>query len=157
MSPQSIWLLILLVLLAGEVISLWLTMARLDDRYNQLREGLVLQGRVIDYYDPTTNLEWLAMQDKDTTWDEARKWVDSLGDGWGMPTIEELKGLYREECEGTRNMPAELKTTDWKVWAGKTKGRTSAQYFYFYFPGFDDWGYRGCPDRGRGFAVRSRG
>lgn len=39
-------------------------------------------------------LEWRACPDRNMRWDEARDWAHSLGEGWRMPSIEELEGLY---------------------------------------------------------------
>lgn len=103
--------------------------------------------------DPATGLEWIAGPDRDTTWDEARTWVKSLpGGGWHMPTLNELKTLYREGV-GTRNMPPALKTTGWYVWSGETKEPTTASYFFF------EWGIDGSiikkfSTEYRAFAVR---
>ena len=107
--------------------------------------------------DTKTGLEWKVGPDKDTTWNEARSWVQSLnldGGGWRMPTMDELEGLYKKGVKW-RNMTPLLKTTGWLVWSGETKGSSDACVFYFRF------GCRFWPDRTtsylrRGFAVRSR-
>lgn len=104
-----------------------------------------------------TGLEWVAGPDKDTTWDEARSWVQSLnldGGGWRMPTIDELKGLYRNGA-GSRNMTHLLKTTGWYVWSAKTKGSSPAWAFGFY-DGERPWDYGNHFTNFRAFAVRSR-
>jgi hypothetical protein len=47
--------------------------------------------------DRATGLEWYAGPNRDTTWREAKTWVDNLsvdGGGWRMPNIDELDGLY---------------------------------------------------------------
>ena len=70
-------------------------------------------------YDNNTGLEWYAGPDRNTTWNEAKAWVESLsfaGGGWRMPTREELKTLYKKGA-GTRNMMALLKTTGGYVWS----------------------------------------
>jgi hypothetical protein len=108
----------------------------------------------IESDDKETNLEWKAGKDEDTTWDEAKEWVDSLGDGWRMPTLEELRSLYKDGL-GTRNMPPELKTTGWWAWSRETRDETSA--WTFFFPnGEDYWLYRNDSTLGRAFVVRSR-
>jgi hypothetical protein len=109
------------------------------------------------YYDKNTGLEWYAGPDQDTTWNEAKEWVEKLsvaGDGWRMPTINELKSLYQNGV-GTRNMTPLLKTTGWLVWSGETKDSSSAWGFNFY-KGHEDWNNRNFFDYRRGFAVRSR-
>ncbi|MFC1516860.1 DUF1566 domain-containing protein [Thermodesulfobacteriota bacterium] len=103
--------------------------------------------------DPVTGLEWVVGPDKDTTWDQARNWVEGLpGGGWRMPALNELKTLYKEGV-GTRNMIPLLKTTGWYVWSGETGNSTTAAYFFF------EWGIDGAIIRSfstdyRGFAVR---
>ncbi len=104
-----------------------------------------------------TNLEWVAGPDKDTTWDDAKEWVENLstdGGGWHMPTINELKSLYQYGV-GSHNMTSLLKTIGWFVWSDETRNSSSAWGFNFYF-GKVDWG--GCDGSyyARGFAVRSR-
>ena len=111
------------------------------------------------YYDKNTGLEWLAGPDKDTTWYEAKKWIESLtavaGGGWRMPTREELKTLYKKGA-GKRNITPLLKTTGWWLWSGETKGSASAWGFFFH-NGEEGWGLRDSyAFGGRGFAVRSR-
>ena len=120
-----------------------------DGQYVSYENGIV--------YDEKANLEWIVGPDKDTTWDEAKVWVESLlveGGGWRMPTREEVKALYKKGA-GSRNMTPLLKTTGWRVWSGETEGSSSAWFFPFRL-GYEYWGPRATADKGRGFAVRSR-
>lgn len=121
------------------------------------RDGILVAYASGVVYDRNTGLEWYAGPDKKATWDEAKSWVENLnaaGGGWRMPTRKELKSLYKKGA-GTRNMTSLLKTTGWWVWSGETKDSSSAWYFNFY-SGSDDWGYRSYANGLRGFAVRSR-
>jgi len=107
--------------------------------------------------DTNTGLEWKAGPDKNTNWNEAKSWVQSLnldGGGWRMPTTDELEGLYKKGA-GNRNMTHLLKTTGWYVWLGETYGSSNARRFDL-DKGLGDWYYRGTSDYGRAFAVRSR-
>jgi len=120
-----------------------------DGRYCKYANGIVK--------DRSTGLEWVAGPDRDTNWNEARSWVQSLnldGGGWRMPTMDELEGLYKKGA-GDRNMTPLLKTTGWWVWSGETKGSSDARYFVFN-NGNRDWIGRGFSTNGRVFAVRSR-
>ncbi len=121
-----------------------------DDRFIANDNGVVK--------DTETGLEWYAGPDKDTSWNEAKRWIESLnvaGGGWRMPTRKELKALYKLGA-GKRNMTPLLKTTGWVVWSGETKGSSSAWYFLFN-GGYENWYVRdGSYDGLRGFAVRSR-
>ena len=107
-------------------------------------------------YDKNTSLEWYAGPDRDTFWEQAKTWVESLnvaGGGWRMPTGEELKTLYQEGA-GIRNMTPLLKTTGWWVWSWGTKDSSSDRAFGFYYGG-ELW-HAGASASTRGFAVRSR-
>jgi len=121
-----------------------------DGQYVSYENGIV--------YDEKTNLEWIAGPDKNTNWDEAKVWVESLsveGGGWRWPTKEELKSLYKKGA-GERNMTPLLKNTGWLVWSDETEGSESAWYFTFY-EGDYTWGPRGgYGGSHRAFAVRSR-
>ena len=121
-----------------------------DDQYVSYENGIV--------YDEKTNLEWIVGPDKDTSWDEAKGWVESLkvsGGGWRMPTREEIRTLYKEGT-GKLNMTPLLKTTGWWVWSGEIEGLPPSNWgFYFYYS--NEAFYN--PDKPiytRAFAVRSR-
>ena len=107
--------------------------------------------------DTNKGLEWKVGPDKDTTWDEAKSWMQSLnldGGGWRMPTTDELKGLYKKGA-GSRNMTPLLKTTGWWVWSGETKGSSGAWDFFFSL-GIRTPSNRDGSHVTRAFAVRSR-
>lgn len=108
-------------------------------------------------YDKQTGLEWITGPDKDINWNDAQTWVESQrvgGNGWRMPTLNELKTLFRKS-EGSRNMTPLLKTTGWWVWSGDTEGSTSAWFFCF-DDGFELVYNRQTFRNLRAFAVRSR-
>ena len=124
---------------------------------------IVRDGHYIAYAsgvvrDTKTGLEWVAGPDRDTNWNEAKRWVENLniaGGGWRMPNRDELESLYQKE-KGSRNMTPLLKTTGWYVWSGETKGFTSAWTFTF-SSGRKDWLTQNLSyNDGRAFAVRSR-
>jgi len=107
--------------------------------------------------DTKTGLEWKAGPDRDTNWNEARSWVQSLnldGGGWRMPTMGELAGLYKKG-RGSRNMTPLLKTTGRWVWSVEKRGSSHARLFGFSF-GDWYWSAHGDSSNGRAFAVRSR-
>ena len=79
--------------------------AEQGDRFLPLTNGIVK--------DTHTGLEWIAGPDRDTNWNEARSWVQSLnldGGGWRMPTMDELESLYKKG-KGDRNMTPLLSIT----------------------------------------------
>jgi hypothetical protein len=100
--------------------------------------------------DAKPGFEWVAGPDRDTTWDEAQSWVQSLtigGGGWRMPTMEELKALYQQ---GDLTVLANASGI-W-VWSGETKGSLAWLFSFSY--GLDRWTNRGYAKRNRSFAVR---
>ena len=107
--------------------------------------------------DTKTGLEWKVGPDRNTDWNEARIWVQSLnldGGGWRMPSADELKALYKKGT-GSRNMTPLLKTNGWYVWSGETKGSSDAWAFGF-SSGGRRWSFHYDPIHSRAFAVRSR-
>ena len=121
----------------------------ISDRFIAFNNGVVR--------DKKTGLEWISGPDKDTNWDEAKLWVESLtvdGGGWRMTTIKEQKTLYQEGV-GTHNMTPLLKTTGGYIWSSETK-KGSLRAHGFLFDNVDEhWGFPSVFDK-RGFAVRSR-
>jgi len=103
--------------------------------------------------DMDTGLEWKAGPDTDMNWNEARAWVRGLGEGWRMPTMDELAHLY-QEGKGPRNMTPLLETTGWWVWSGEEVGSSNARAFNF-GTGIRGWSARDYARYGRAFAVRS--
>jgi len=120
-----------------------------DGRFKKLGSGVVR--------DTQSGLDWYAGPDKNTSWDDAKSWVANLrvdGGGWRMPTIEELKGLYRKGT-GSRNMTSLLETTGWWVWSEETAGPGHVRALDF----DNDVALLDRRDNSihkRGFAVRSR-
>jgi formylglycine-generating enzyme required for sulfatase activity len=49
-------------------------------------------------------LEWQENPPSDPmTWDEANEYVKSLGEGWRLPSIKELKDAYDNKIEGFKS------------------------------------------------------
>ena len=120
-----------------------------DGQYVSYKNGIV--------YDEKTNLEWIAGPDKDMTWDQAKAWVESLsvdGGGWRMPTIAELKGLYKKGA-GSNNMTPLLKITGGSVWSGEIQSSSSAWRLSF-TTGHEEYVDQDHYFYDRGFAVRSQ-
>lgn len=119
------------------------------------RDGIYLAYANGIVKDTKTGLEWKAGHDRDTDWNQARSWVQSLGGDWRMPTMDELAGIYNKG-KGDRNMTPLLKTTGSWVWSGETKDSSDAWNFDFLYDS-RDWYDRDDSYDGRAFAVRSRG
>jgi hypothetical protein len=46
------------------------------------------------------NIEWGPEAPRPMSWQEATEWSESLGDGWRLPTIGELRIAYEQNVEG---------------------------------------------------------
>ena len=122
-----------------------------DGRYIAHENGIVK--------DLKTGFEWKVGPDKNINWNEARSWVKKLhldGGKWKMPSIDELKTLYKKGAD-KRNKTPLLKTTGWWVWSRETLYKSSSDAWCY---GFES-GHKGLLDRHssstmRVFAVRSR-
>ena len=117
-----------------------------DGRYVAYANGIVKDTR--------TGLEWKAGLDRDMNWYEARSWVRSLnldGGGWRMPTIDELKGIYKKR-KGTTYL---LKTSGRRIWSGETNSFGSPGFFSTYSCE-RLWSIPGYSNKVRAFAVRSQ-
>ncbi len=106
-------------------------------------------GLITDYQ---ADLQWCVGPDSDTDWNAANNWVSSLGDGWRVPTIDELSALYG----------AGIQFGEWGlfqnsgVWIWFSQPEISASGQVFSFGGLDYIGGRSGDGNGRAFAVRSR-
>jgi hypothetical protein len=117
------------------------------ERFTARDNGVVLDTKL--------GLEWFVGPDEDTTWDEAKSWVESLsvdGGGWRMPTRDELSRLYIKGV-GSQNMSPLLKTTGGFVWTSETVSSSYAWGFCFEI-GDTYWPLRTYSETARSFAVR---
>jgi len=117
--------------------------------YDALKNGVVK--------DTETGLEWKLGPNSDVIWVEAKSMIQKLkldGDGWRMPTENELKRLYLKGVQ-PRNMGLLLKADGWAVWSLETKD-SEARYVYFIESGEGYWYDRNQPSGMRAIAVRSR-
>ena len=115
----------------------------------------MIEGRVIT--DCLTGLEWMVGRDSTTTWFTARNWVQTLPNGWRMPSVDELEELYNAGIDQD-NWGYFENSGKW-VWSGEVREFEPNAYLFQ----FDEWarsGYHGQanPDRNydfiRAFAVR---
>lgn len=101
---------------------------------------------------PKPSLEWIAGPDRDTTWDQARSWVQNLsvdGGGWRMPAIKELKTLHQ-------NGDTFLLSNTTGRWVWSTSAKGSFVWLFSFRYGIDKWDSPGQFKHYRAFAVRSR-
>ena len=122
-------------------------------RFTRAKDGVIS--------DSATGLEWYVGPDRDTNWNQAKAWTESLsaaGGGWRMPTVPELKAIYQRGVGGNNLDPIFLTTGVW-VWSGQMHDASSP--WLFGFPtGQEYWNDLTIPlgafGRFRAFAVRSR-
>ncbi len=75
------------------------------------------------------NLEWQAeVPDRKFTWEQAKEYAASLGEGWRLPTVQELISLwdYDKDC-----CPAFPDTPKTWFWSSSPYGDSYAWYVYF--------------------------
>ncbi len=128
--------------------------AKPSDRFTVVKGGVI--------FDSKTGLEWYVGPDRDTNWNQAKSWTESLtvaGGGWRMPTIPELKAIYQQGA-GRNNIDPIFQTTDTWVWSGQMGGSSSfgspSAGFFGFSHGKWGWAGLGAAVDGRAFAVRSR-
>ena len=102
-------------------------------------------------YLTVNGLEWQAGPDTDTNWEEAVRWIENLGEGWRMPTVEELKGLYDTGITSSDWWPCP--TDERLVWASDQAEEGQAWYLEFH-TGESYWYYGDFGSNRRVFAVR---
>jgi len=49
---------------------------------------------------PYQKLEWGKTCDKELNWEEAKKWCEEQGEGWRLPTRQELLKAYEQKMSG---------------------------------------------------------
>jgi hypothetical protein len=89
-------------------------------RFEKDDDGVIL--------DTLTGLEWYAVPERITKWDDANRWIKKLevsGGGWRMPALSELRGLYQINA-GPRNMTPLFNNTSWFLWSSETKDPSSS-------------------------------
>ncbi len=94
---------------------------------------VIYPGKVI--HDMVTGLDWLAGPDTDMTFEQAEQWVNSRtvgGDGWRMPSQDELFALYKKDNTG-RNIifPAFWTGFGWFVWSDGKEGDKNCGFNFF--------------------------
>jgi len=81
------------------------------------------------------DLEWQEeVPDREFTWEQAKEYAASLGDGWRLPTIKELLTLVDYEkhnpaCSVFPDCPS-----DW-FWSSPVSGGASAAWYVSFYAG----------------------
>ena len=120
-----------------------------DSHRRVLESMFQIEGDVI--IDHLTNLEWRIGPDLGTNWDAANTWAEALGDGWRMPTREELQGLW--DAGISRDSWGPFENRGWWVWSGEVQDPSLAWTFTFN-SGSGAWRSKSNSTDLRGFAVR---
>ncbi|MGO9579680.1 MAG: DUF1566 domain-containing protein, partial [Desulfobaccales bacterium] len=118
------------------------------NRFTKAKDGVIC--------DSATGLEWFVGPDRDTSWNQAKFWTESLtatGGGWRMPTVPELKTLYLPGAS-SNNMDPIFQLTGYWIWTGQMKDASMAWGFSFK-AGRGLWDRLDDAANGRTVAVRS--
>ncbi len=134
-----------------------------DLRFLYRPEIIARDGRYVAYEnsvvcDCYSGLEWLPGPDRDMSWEEADRWVKRLfvaGGGWRLPTLEELKGLYKKNKKGDNLSPVfSFSITD--VWSCEETQDAASAWGFNFLPGNQFRTYKTYSSRFRVMAVRTR-
>jgi hypothetical protein len=119
-------------------------------RFTKAKDGVIT--------DSLTNLQWYVGPDQDTTWLQAKAWLESLtvaGGGWRLPTVADLKTLYQRGAS-LQNIDPILQTSGFYVWSVQIDA-SSAWLVNFALSGVREyWDSLDGSFLRRAFAVRSR-
>ena len=126
-------------------------------------EIVARDGRYVAYEnrvvcDCFSGLEWLPGPDRDVSWNEGRSWAMSLmtgGGGWRLPSLAELKGLFKKNKAGDHLSPLfDICTTD--VWSCEETADAVGAWGFNFLPGNQFRTYKTYSRRFRILAVRPR-
>ena len=124
-----------------------------DERFDVYDNGVIK--------DRLTGNEWYVGPDVHFTWYEAQSWVEGLkvdGGGWRLPTILELKTLYKFQGLST-HLPKVFrnKTNKDVVWSAESASPAIAKaYRYDYDNGYVKSEKKSKEWFGTGFAIRAQ-
>ncbi len=140
------------------------TVARIGNLQFLYRPEIVARdGRYVAYEnkvvcDCYSGLEWLPGPDRDMSWEEGKHWVNTLsigGGGWRLPTLDELRGLYKRNRSGDNLSPVfDIGTTD--IWSCEETQDAASAWGFNFLPGNQFRTYKTYSRRFRVMAVRLR-
>lgn len=94
--------------------------------------------------DRQTGLQWLEGPDVPTSWVMANDWVNTLGQGWRLPTTEELSAIYLEDSprKGKYNDPLGLdevftRESGYSFWS--VQRSSNSAWMYDFSRGYYHW------------------
>ena len=90
--------------------------------------------------DHKTGLEWEAEASGPMTWHKAMKYAEKLGEGWRLPTIEELSGLVDLELWNPATEFPNMPPDQFRSSSSVAGSASDAWYVDFYYGGvgYDD-------------------
>lgn len=106
-----------------------------SDPSKPLREPPFIVRKNGVVYDPRTQLEWVVGPDRDTSFLEARSWVEKLtldGGGWRLPTRKELRSLYQKKSRFSCILPQWVALTGSGIWSNYTRPPLYGVIDYYY-------------------------
>ena len=98
----------------------------LQTRFTKANNGVIT--------DRDTGLDWYVGPNPDNTWREAKAWTENLtvaGGGWRLPTMPELKAIYRKGASANNMDPLFQAKGAW-AWSGELRNAWSVWGLAFY-------------------------
>jgi len=129
-----------------------------------MQEPKIIQdGQYIKYptgivYDSSTGLEWYAGPAQSLPWEKANYWAKSLwigGGNWRLPTLKELRSLYRDGL-GLHNMTSLINASGGWFWSGETRLLSNYRWYFSFITGEEGVAKRPSNYAHRMLAVRKR-
>lgn len=134
---------------------------RREQTWDRFFDGHFLRDPNTDIIlEAATELEWQVGPSKCMTYFEAVEWINGLGQGWRLPTREELMALYKAgiRCSAWFSKwpePFERAEGGTWVWSGEERDSSIVSVWGFGFKsGREGWNPRSYSDQTRTFAVR---
>lgn len=91
------------------------------------------KGVVFEVSDDGKSGKIVSIEERSLNWDRAKEWCASRGDGWYLPTTEELKTLYKAEKSVNDTLKANgLSQLSGYYWSSVEKGYRYAWYVIMY-------------------------
>ena len=84
--------------------------------------------------DPATGLEWGPTAPERMTWRQAVSWCRAQGDGWRLPTVDELETILDRSCYDPAVVePLRAGTVSSYYWSSTTYANYPGYAWYVYF------------------------
>lgn len=107
-----------------------------SERFHKDSNGIIL--------DKKTGLEWIEGPDVPTSWLMANEWVESLKNGWRLPSTAELHDIYLEDSDrkGKYGDPlcldkAFVRESGYSLWS--IQRSPNSAYIYDFSRGYAHW------------------